>query len=1034
MSVEIDEKKCIARLEKLHANLSNFQESPECLLFPLGSSNPDLPFQKTTLLHKWLFGYEFPATLVFLHKSKVIIITSSVKATHLKFLEDVQLNGNTPIEFWKRINKNTEFNVSLFKKLVDLINDDICLENKNVGMLLKDKYDGPFIKEWNPVWEEGKKGLNVLDASLGLSKVLENKDEYELDLLNASGKSSDTFMKTLTKELIKCIDNETKITNAKLSDRIESKIDDSLFMKELNTALKSLNYKTPGFKPDVNDVEFTYSPIIQSEADYDLKLSASSTNKQLKGKGAILASCGLNYKGYCSNSSRTFLIDPTTEMSENYEFLLSLQQHIIEKLLKIGSYGKDIYEGCIKFIEEQGKSDLIPSFSKNCGSLIGLDFRDSQFILSAKNDFRTVQANDVFNISIGLNNLESKEINYALQLSDTVAVLENGEIQFLTQSPKAKGKVTFLFNDDEEEEARKAKIKAEQLKQLELVNQTTGKLTRSRLRNQSKDSEESNKQRIIRRENQVKLHKKLQRDGLLKYSDKGDGDGAGSSGPVFKKYESYVREEQIPVSVRDLKIHVDFNHQTIIIPIYGRPVPFHINTYKSCSKDEEGDYTYLRLNFHSPNAPGSAKKTNELPYEDSPENHFMRSLTVRSKDKDRMDDVHKEILELKKLSTKREQEKKAMEGVIKQAKLIEFKTGKLKKLDHIYIRPSPEIKRVPGTLTIHENGLRYNSFSKSDSKVDIVYSNIKNLFFQSSKGELVVIIHVHLKNPILMGKKKVQDLQFYREATDMVVDETSSSRRGAGSKFRRYGDDDEIEEEREEKRRRALLDKEFKNFAALISEASDGLVDLEEPIRELGFQGVPGRSAVQCMPTGDCLVQLMEPPFMVINLEDVEICCLERVQFGLKNFDLVFIYKDFNRPVSHINTIPMEDIETIKNWLTNVDIAYTVSTINLNWTNILKTDPHDFFSDGGWAFLPVGSDVEAENSDMSEEEVSEFEPESDDAFEEEDDDAGSEYSENSEFEAEESDFSPGESESEGEDWDALEKKAAKSDRASEYKD
>ncbi len=86
-------------------------------------------------------------------------------------------------------------------------------------------------------------------------------------------------------------------------------------------------------------------------------------------------------------------------MSENYEFS-ELQQHIIEKLLKIGSYGKDIYEGCIKFIEEQGKSDLIPSFSKNCGSLIGLDFRDSQFILSAKNDFRTVQANDVFNIEV----------------------------------------------------------------------------------------------------------------------------------------------------------------------------------------------------------------------------------------------------------------------------------------------------------------------------------------------------------------------------------------------------------------------------------------------------------------------------------------------------------------------------------------------------------------------------------------------------------------------------------------------------------
>ncbi|XBW35606.1 hypothetical protein QEN19_001180 [Hanseniaspora menglaensis] len=1037
MSVEIDEAKCISRLEKLHSSLSSFPESPACLIFPLGSSNVDLPFQKTTLLHKWLFGYEFPATLLFIHQSKIIVITSSVKATHLKFLEDQKINGNVTVEFWKRINKNTEFNVALFKKLIDMVNDDICLEHKTVGMIIKDKYDGPFIKEWTPIWEEGKKGLNVVDASLGLSKVLESKDTDEIDLIHASSASCDTFMKTLTKELIKCIDNETKISNAKLSDRIESKLDDSLFMKDLNNALKSQQYNNSSFKPDVNDVEFTYSPVIQSESDYDLKLSATSSGKQLKGKGSILTSCGLNYKSYCANISRTFLIDPTPEMTENYEFLLSLQQHILDKLLKIGALGKDIYDGCLNFIETNGKKELIPNFTKNCGSLIGLDFRDAQFVLSSKNDFRKVEANDTFNISVGFNNLESKDLKYALQLSDTVVILADGSYQILTNSPKAKGKITFLFNDDEEEEERKAKIKAEQLKKLDLVNQTTGKLTRSRLRNQSKDSEESNRQRAVRRENQVKLHKKLQRDGLLKYSDKSGANGSGNIGPVFKKYESYVREEQIPPSVRDLKIHVDFNHQTIIIPIYGRPVPFHINTYKSCSKDDEGDYTYLRLNFYSPNAPGSGKKSNELPYEDSPENQFLRSLTVRSKDKDRMNEVHKEIVELKKLSSKREQEKKAMEGVVKQAKLIEFKSGKLKKLDHVFIRPSPETKRVPGTLTIHENGLRYNSFSKADSRVDIVYSNIKNLFFQSSKGELVVIIHIHLKNPILMGKKKVQDIQFYREATDMAVDETSSSRRPGGSKFRRYGDDDEIEEEKEERRRRAILDKEFKTFATLISEASEGLADLEEPIRELGFQGVPGRSAVQCMPTGDCLVQLMEPPFMVINLEDVEICCLERVQFGLKNFDLVFIYKDFTRPVAHINTIPMEDIETIKNWLTNVDIPYTVSTINLNWSNILKTDPYDFFADGGWAFLPVGSDVEAHGSDMSEEEVSEFEPESEeDVEEDEDEDVVSDFSEGSEFEESGSAYSEevDSSESEGEDWDALEKKAIKSDKHSEYRD
>ena len=45
-----------------------------------------------------------------------------------------------------------------------------------------------------------------------------------------------------------------------------------------------------------------------------------------------------------------------------------------------------------------------------------------------------------------------------------------------------------------------------------------------------------------------------------------------------------------------------------------------------------------------------------------------------------------------------------------------------------------------------------------------------------------------------MGKKKIQDIQFYREASDMAVDETGTRRRGQ-NRFRRYGDEDELEQE-----------------------------------------------------------------------------------------------------------------------------------------------------------------------------------------------------------------------------------------------
>jgi len=55
-----------------------------------------------------------------------------------------------------------------------------------------------------------------------------------------------------------------------------------------------------------------------------------------------------------------------------------------------------------------------------------------------------------------------------------------------------------------------------------------------------------------------------------------------------------------PLLLRSFQIFVDDARQTIILPINGYATPFHINTIKNVSKNEEGDYTYLRINFQSP--------------------------------------------------------------------------------------------------------------------------------------------------------------------------------------------------------------------------------------------------------------------------------------------------------------------------------------------------------------------------------------------------------------------------------------------------
>lgn len=48
------------------------------------------------------------------------------------------------------------------------------------------------------------------------------------------------------------------------------------------------------------------------------------------------------------------------------------------------------------------------------------------------------------------------------------------------------------------------------------------------------------------------------------------------------------------------QIFVDRKVSTVVLPIHGFAVPFHINTIKNVSKSEEGDVTHLRINFQTP--------------------------------------------------------------------------------------------------------------------------------------------------------------------------------------------------------------------------------------------------------------------------------------------------------------------------------------------------------------------------------------------------------------------------------------------------
>lgn len=685
--------------------------------------------------------------------------------------------------------------------------------------------------------------------------------------------------------------------------------------------------------------------------------------------------------------------------------------------MKPGVQISSIYALAQQFTESK-RPEVKNNLPNNLGFGMGLEFRESEYVINAKNN-RELRQGMIFNLAIGLQELDNPEATsskgkiYALLIADTVEIGENGA-KCLTSELKSLNQISYSIKSEQEQrEARKNRA-------AEVASESAG--GRPKLRAQQKIDEAAEKKR---REHQ----KELARIRLLEAQElyaQGDGTSTQKTTSDIQKFESYKKDSMWPKDLKRSRVFVDKKNDTVIFPVNGVPIPFHIATIKNVTKSEEGKSIFLRVNFVTPGRSFGRKEA--VSFMD-PTGHFLRSLTVRTNDLVHAQELIKDITDLRKQYTTREATKKEMADIVEQENLIEITGRRPIKLGEVNVRPALEGRRLPGDVEIHSNGIRYKMQLKSDQKIDVLFSNIKHLFFQPCDNEMTVIVHLHLKTPIMVGKKKTKDIQFYREALENHVEETGGRRRKTN-----YGDEDEIAQEREERRRRQQANDEFQNFAEKIAEAYKGL-EVEIPFRDLGFNGVPSRQTVLLQPTTECLVYLSEPPYTIVTLSEVEIAYLERVMFGLKNFDLVFIFKDHSLPPVHITAIPMLNLEAVKDWLDSVDVLFAESTVNYNWTNIMKTvveDPVGFYEMGGWSYLQPDADNEDDSDE--EEQSSEYEPDdSEEEYEDsdEDEDEDEEFDEDDEddeeFEDSEEDEDDEDSEDEDSDdapdWDELEERA-----------
>ncbi|KAI8985467.1 FACT complex subunit spt16 [Pilobolus umbonatus] len=986
-TLQLDYKKFHRRARYLSNQWKNDPElfqNVDAIALIIGDDDYENPYRKSITLQTWLLGLPIFQSIMIITQDKVTVICSQKKADIIETLK--QGDKQVPIDVIRR-GKMTAENVPLYGPIIKQLN------NKRVGVIAKDKFKGKNMDEWAKACASFNKSFEEVDVSTAISSCLAEKEEEEIKLIRTAAKLSSNMMEHFfIPEMSTYIDEETPITNDKLSDLTENALEDPKMAKRIR------------FPPEIEnkeDVDWCYTPIVQSGGKFDLRSSAVSNSEKLY-PGAIICSLGVRYKFYCSNICRTFLIDPSKPQEKNYEFLLEVQNRVLDSL-RDGVKIREVYQKAITLIKQK-RPDLEKNFTKNVGFGMGIEFREANYVLTGKNT-RDLKNGMVLNVSVGFSDLENPKASdergrvYSLMITDTVRVTNDAPIVLTADSSKKLNKISYFFDDDEDQEKSTKDKTEEPVKKRSAApavkkEPTTAKSAVLRSKFRSEDQEDESREQK-RREHQKQLFAQKLAEGIAKFS-KSSGSGNGEVKPVFRKFESYRSETKLPREVRGLRIVVDKKHDSIILPVYGMAVPFHISTLKNASKSDEGDFVMLRLNFLTPGQAGG--KREDMPFDDANAT-FVRALTFRSADTHRMAEIYRNITDMKKEAVKKEAERREMADVIEQDNLVFVKGKRPLRLPDVYVRPQTDSKRLPGELEIHQNGLRYQSI-RSDSSFNVLFSNVKHLFFQPCDNELLVLIHIHFKNPILIGKKKTKDIQFYREASDIQFDETGNKKR------RLYGDEDELESEQEERRRRANLNREFKQFAEKIAEASDGRIELDIPFRELGFQGVPNRSNVLLQPTTDCLVHLSDPPFLCITLNEVELAHLERVQFGLKNFDMVFVFKDFHRTPVHINTIPMSQLDNVKDWLDSVEVAFTEGPVNLNWSMIMKTvneNPAEFYLNGGWNFLGTGSDDEG--SDNGSESGSEFEMSEDDFDESSSDDESEANSDVSEESEEEDDYS-----------------------------
>ena len=932
------------RWKKISKYLQQNEKNVDGLFICDGEDDMDSIKIKILAVQSYLFRFEFINSVMVLLPSHLIFFSSVQKTVLMK---EFQLDSDQKIEeivFSGKEPEEADFN-QFFSTLSRL-------GVKRLGYFEKEKPKGVL---GDAFMERVKAEVGLADVSKEIQQFLSVKDPEDLELVRGSAKLTCQFFRKFVEDVEEVVDSGLDVPHSTISDKVD------LFMEK--TKQKPNKWKLKG-----KFYDFAYTPIIQSNSSYSLKLTSKNSEESLSSDCIILNLCGKYYEINCL-VVRTLLVNPKSNDKRNYQAVLYLHRKVISSLIP-GEVLSDVFQKSrASFLKRY--PELEQHLPMSFGFGMGYEYKERCLSINHKNS-RRVKCNQVYAIVTSLKNLTGFKSNksYGIQLADTVVVGEDSPEVLTDQVAKSIEEVGYDFKDESDKDAPSKKVKVQQhdnymQSKLRMLQEKSSKLegkrvTRAALRREK--IEEENKRQREREKNQRRLleekmeeiEKRFHEGTFIRQSDK----DKKTKVEDITVYNSF----NFPTNLKLSEVRTDVKKWAVLLPIHDKVVPFHVALLKNVVKQSDGEFSRIRFNFFHP---GLAVPQLEFPSTESlpPETIYLQELVYRTYHHESVASLTKRIKDLRKKWVLRED---SSEG---ESTSVDLGT-KLAVLHDLKMRPSLGGKKMRGTLSAYSKGYRF--VTKKNNVFELTHSNIRHAIFQPCDENMMIILHFRLHKAVQVNRKRVMDVQFFCEVGSLAED-LNDPRRSRG----RFGHPNEMEEEEVERYMQQKYNDTFLSFVELVNSKADSAVEFESPFLESSFYGSPFYNNVLISPCERSLVSIVDTPLFVLSLDDVEIVSIERIDNKIKNFDIVFIFKDYSRNVQTISNIPKNDLERIREWLDTKNILFFEGgKINLRWDNILKKireNAKEFiFENGGWRGFFDDEDGEEGGDDLVADEESSF--------------------------------------------------------------